>query len=324
MFSALVLTTGLFTVTASRPHSFARFHPEHAGDESRHSRSDENGLLSKGRRIISNQFSAHAAESALNRNSEGPMASSRRALAKLFGASEQPELGFTQKRRLKEVFRNKLQRVPVFMVTTEEGAPFLANHMGVHSGQWHVYAAKMYLDIRDAQKAKKTMENMPGSSKDKIRIFVINMHRGFMLAKEPPTPTGADHPDMGKKAEARMVYAFQEPSRKRTDFSISRTPPIPLYEAEGLVIKKGGQKVRPLFMSKEDCAAAMSKHNLKKRHVYNGLSMLNHLHAGIERGDPNVAQDLLSIEIVPPSRIVAARKDLKKEEAPPRVARIVD
>lgn len=298
LLSALVLAVGILQAIASRPFGFRSSRP---------------------------------AQEPRSRETDGPLVNGRRALANLLGASEEPKLSFMQKHRLKEVFRDKLSKVPIYMVTTMEGAPFLASHMGLHSGEWHVYAAKMYLDTASAQKAKAEMENLPGAGKDKIRILPLNLHRGFLLAREAPAPTGVDHPELSKKTEAKMVYAFQPTpgfellkANSWSKLGNIGHPKVPLYTADGLYINKGGQKVRPMFMSSEDCAKAMAKHNLKKRTVYNGLSMLNHLHDGIEKGDPNVASDLLSIEIVPPSAEFRFGKELRQDLRPgSRRAKIV-
>ena len=104
-------------------------------------------------------------------------------------------------------------------------------------------------------------------------------------------------------------------------------PQVPGYMVEGLTLTKRGKQVRPLFLSKRDCDAAVEALAAKgeaapKVVVYDALGVLSSLAESIDLGDAAVEADLNSLEIVPPTESLSFREELKGSKAK-RPAKVV-
>ena len=102
-------------------------------------------------------------------------------------------------------------------------------------------------------------------------------------------------------------------------------PAVPGYIVDGLVLKKRGKEVRPVFLSKKDCDAAIAQLGEEgkgaKVNVYDALGILLSIQQGIEAGDPDVEADLNALELVPPSESLEFREQLKRDKPnrPPKI-----
>jgi len=107
-------------------------------------------------------------------------------------------------------------------------------------------------------------------------------------------------------------------------------PNMPAYMVEGLVINKRGKEVRPVFLSKKDCDAALASIEAGsdgdaasgKVIVYDALRLLLQVASDIEAGEPDVANELNTLELVPPSESLEFREQIKANK-PKLKAKIV-
>merc|ERR1719359_1077795 len=101
---------------------------------------------------------------------------------------------------------------------------------------------------------------------------------------------------------------------------------MPAYYVDGLVMKHGRKDVRPLFLSKRDCDAAVAKLPEGEKPqvaVHDLLGTLLNLADGVERGDAAAAREIAQIELVPPSESVELQSEIKgkKKQSPAKIVR---
>jgi len=239
-------------------------------------------------------------------------------------------LSAATRKRLGLLFKAKLAKVPVFMVTNEAGSPFLN---ALSSGD---QSALMFLFPGEAQKMLAGVLKAPNGATSGAKVLSSNLDRGFRLARLDPMVSGLR--DQATNRELTMVWQFMPhaaESRAAQAMLIKKgkapkVPAVPGYVIDGMVFSKRGREVRPLFLCKADADAAVARlaatgadvSALGEVEVVDALSVLLQLAADIEAGEPGVEAELRSIELVPPTESLSFRENLKKQKAPLK-ARIV-
>jgi len=238
-------------------------------------------------------------------------------------------LSATQRKRLKLAFKSKLAKVPVFMVTNEGGSPFLNQ---LSSGD---QSALMFIYPAEAQRMLQGVLKAPNGAASGAKVLATNLDRAFRLARLQPLPSGLR--DQVTNRELTMVWQFMPHAAetRSAQLLLAKTgklsaPSVPAYMVDGLVVTKRGKEVRPIFLCKRDCDAAIATLQAQagdeaataKIVVYDALALLLQLAIDIEEGDPSVVKDLESLEIVPPEESITFREELKAGKAK-RPAKIV-
>ena len=240
-------------------------------------------------------------------------------------------LNAAQRKRLKLAFKAKLAKVPVFMVTNEGGSPFL-NQLSTGD-----QSALMFIFPAEAQRMLAGVLKAPNGAASGAKVLATNMDRAFRLARLQPLPSGLR--DQVTNRELTMVWQFMPHAAETRSAQLLLTksgkakaaPAVPAYMVDGLVVTKRGKEVRPLFMCKRDCDAALaqlesqaadSDETVGKVIVYDALALLLQIATDIEAGDAEAGRELESLEIVPPSESIDFREELKAGKAK-RPAKIV-
>ena len=245
-----------------------------------------------------------------------------------------PKLSTAARKRLMLSFKSKLAKVPVFMVTNEAGSPFL-NQLG--SGD---QSALMFLFPAEAEKMLQGVLKAPNGAASGAKVLPTNLDRAFKLARLKPMASGLR--DQVSNRELTMVWQFMPHAaeQRAAQMVLAKSgklsaPAVPAYMVDGLVIVKRGKEVRPVFLCKKDCDAALAAvveaqgegddsadSGAGKVVVYDALRLLLQLATDIEAGEPEAEAELASIELVPPSESIEFREQLKRDK-PKLKAKIV-
>merc|ERR1719271_1615842 len=240
-------------------------------------------------------------------------------------AEEKPprKLRPMEQRRAKLALKNLLAKGPGFMVTNDKGSPFLNQ---LSSGD---QSALMFLFPAEADKMLQGVLKAPNGASSGAQVFPTNLERALNLARQPPMLSGLR--DRVTDRELTMVWQFKPHDDEARAAQLllakrgKRAPSMPAYYVDGLVMKHGGRDVRPLFLSKRDCDAAVAKLDGEKPQVavHDLLGTLMTLAEGVDRGDAEAAREVAQIELVPPSESVALQSELKgkKKQRPAKIVR---
>lgn len=244
------------------------------------------------------------------------------------GAPTAKQLGPAAQKRLKLVLKRKLAKVPIFMVTNEGGSPFL-NQLSTGD-----QSALMFLFPEEAERMLKGVLKAPNGATSGAKVLATNLDRAFKLARLDPMASGLRDQVTGR--DLTMVWQFMPhgSEQRAAQFMLAKTgklspPAVPGYIVEGLVLKKRGKEVRPVFLCKKDVDAALESLAASggeaaeaKVTVCDALGYLLGIATDIEAGDPDVEAELDSFELVPPSESVDFRDRLKRDK-PTMPAKIV-
>ena len=228
------------------------------------------------------------------------------------------------RKRLKLQLKSKLAKVPVFMVTNEGGSPFLNR---LSSGD---QSALMFLFPGEAERMLEGVLKAPNGASSGAKVFSTNLDRAFKLARLEPMNSGLR--DQLTNRELTMVWQFMPHAaeQRAAQLLLAKSakigpPAVPAYIVDGLVLTKRGKEIRPVFLSKKDCDAAIAglgeEGKGAKVSVVDGLGLLLNIAEDIEAGDPDVKGELSTIELVPPSESLDFRDNLKvgKAKKPPKI-----
>lgn len=243
-------------------------------------------------------------------------------------AAPQKSLSSGQQKRLKQLLKTKLSKVPVFMVTNEGGSPFL-NRLA--SGD---QSALMFLYPGGAQKMLDGVLKAPNGASSGAKVLSTNLDRAFKLARLDPAPSGLR--DQYSNRDLTMVWQFtpHASEQRAAQLYLAKTgklaaPTVPAYMVEGLTLTKRGKEVTPVFFSKKDVDAALAavaeqdgEGASGKILVYDALELILQLSRDVELGNPDVEGEIKSIEFVPASESLEFRDQLKKDK-PQLKAKIV-
>jgi len=233
-------------------------------------------------------------------------------------------LSAATRKRLKLALKSKLAKVPVFMVTNEAGSPFL-NRLA--SGD---QSALMFLFPAEAEKMLEGVLKAPNGASSGAKVFPTNLDRAFKLARLEPMTSGLRDQVTGR--DLTMVWQFMPHAAEQRSAQLLMAksaklgaPSVPAYIVDGLVLTKRGREVRPVFLCKKDCDAALAKLGEEGAsasvQIYDALSLLLSLAQDIEAGDPDVEAEINSLELVPPSESLDFREQLKRDKVnrPPKI-----
>lgn len=233
-----------------------------------------------------------------------------------------PLQGGAQK-HARTLLKQKLAKVPVFLVTNEAGSPFLSTIAGGDQ------ASLMFLYPEDAQKMLKTVLKAPNGAASGARILVSNLDRAFRLAQNEPTLSGLR--DQISNRELKMVWQFmphaaEQRAAQALMIQTRRAPvvpKIPAYVSNNLVFTKKGRDVRPVFLARKDLDAAVidaaeADPDAAKPEVMvvDLLEYLLQLSEGIDDDTLATDAEIAALEVVAPSDSVALKEQLRSEKAP--------
>jgi hypothetical protein len=224
-------------------------------------------------------------------------------------------LSVTAQKRLKGMLKTKLGKVPVFMVTNEQGSPFL-NRLA--SGD---QSALMFLFPGEAQKMLDGVLKAPNGASSGAKVLATNLDRAFKLARLEASPSGLR--DQYTNRDLTMVWQFMpHATEQRTaQLLLAKTgklsaPAVPAYMVDGLVLSKRGKEVRPVFLSKKDADAAIASLDAEeapKVIVYDALQLILQVVRDIESGAPDIEAELSSLEFVPATESIDFKEQLKAD-----------
>lgn len=108
----------------------------------------------------------------------------------------------------------------------------------------------------------KDMQKNPGAAD--ARVYIMGLDKAYEMVKAKPTPSGIRG---SGGEELTMVFRFFPDSRQvkaaegvqRKTRVRGRVEGVPVFVAKGLTLRKGGENVVPLFLTKEDLDAAWKK-----------------------------------------------------------------
>jgi len=228
-----------------------------------------------------------------------------------------------EQKRAKLALNQKMSKVPVFLVTNENGAPFLNE---LPSGD---YSALMFLFPAEAKKMLDNVLKAPNGASSGARLTPTNLHRAFNLAQQPPTSSGQLNRVTNR--ERTMKLQFKGPDNQGQAAKLlpaklgKRAPSVPVYYVDGLVVKHGGRNVHPLFLSKDDCNTAVAKLEGERPEVteHDLMATLVNLAEGVDQGNAETAKEIAQIELIPPSESVALQSKVEgeKQKRPARIFR---
>lgn len=232
-------------------------------------------------------------------------------------------------KRLKLALKSKLAKVPVFLVTNDGGSPFLSTLAGGDQ------SALLFMFPSDAQRMLAGVMKAPNAASSGAKVLPSNLDRAFKLAQLPPTISGLRDQVTGR--ELKMVWQFMPhagETRAAQALLVTKgkvaAPRVPAYMIDGLVYKKRGREVRPVFLCKKDLDSALATlaaqgEQMGKKNeviVVDLLGFLLQLQEDIDEGIAGIEGEVKSLEFVPPSESVGFREQIKKDKAPLK-ARIV-
>jgi len=234
-------------------------------------------------------------------------------------------LSGARQKKLRLALKSKLNKVPVFMVTNEGGSPFL-NRLA--SGD---QSALMFLFPDEAERMLEGVLKAPNGASSGAKVYPTTLDRAFKLARMEPIQSGLR--DQMTNRELTMVWQFMPHAAEQRAAQMLMVksakvgpPAVPAYIVDGLVMTKRGKEIRPIFFSKKDCDTAVAAIDTEgqsaKVQVVDALGLLLQISQDIEAGNPD-AEEVLAIELVPPSESLTFRErlNLDKPHRPPKIVK---
>lgn len=181
------------------------------------------------------------------------------SLTRLVAGVVTPPPALAVARYAKKTLPEKLAQVPVFAVTNASGQPYLAN---VDADGTQV--GLIFFSHEEALAMQADMQKSPTTAD--ARVYIMGLDKAYEMVKAKPTPSGIRGP---AGEELRMVFRFS-PDRKQMSYAsrLLRALPIggsddtagvPVFAVPGLLLRKAGEPVVPLFLAKEDADVAWAR-----------------------------------------------------------------
>ncbi|KAJ8903547.1 hypothetical protein NDN08_004652 [Rhodosorus marinus] len=141
----------------------------------------------------------------------------------------------------------KLAQVPVFLITSAGGQPYLATLE--ESRQ----VGLIFFSIEDATKMMEQMKMNAGA--EEARIFPLTLDKAMEMVKAKPTPSGLK--SQGGQDLMMVFRLYPDTAQVKNAGSVlgrrqGASNTIPLFVVRGLVVRKGREEVQPMFFTKED------------------------------------------------------------------------
>mmetsp|Transcript_10892 Transcript_10892/g.15700 ORF Transcript_10892/g.15700 Transcript_10892/m.15700 type:complete len:308 (-) Transcript_10892:2254-3177(-) len=141
----------------------------------------------------------------------------------------------------------KLAQVPVFLITSAGGQPYLATLE--ESRQ----VGLIFFSIEDATKMMEQMKTNAGA--EEARIFPLTLDKAMEMVKAKPTPSGLK--SQGGQDLMMVFRLYPDTAQVRNAGAVlgrrqGASNTIPLFVVRGLVVRKGRDEVQPMFFTKED------------------------------------------------------------------------
>jgi hypothetical protein len=166
----------------------------------------------------------------------------------------------------------------------------------------------------EAPKPKQPMQE------DSVKVGLFSLREGLSMARAPPTESGLRDPDSDRALlmDYRFFPHWAEGNnagvlQNKTIPVIQRYYPwakrvkLPAYTVDGLIhMQKGGKELRPIFMSLNDCEAAIEAAEMEpgtppaKIVAHDAVELLGNLASELEAGSVEAARDVKSIEVLGP------------------------
>jgi len=240
-------------------------------------------------------------------------------------------------KRAKKMFKAKLNKVPLFMVTNEGNSPFLSS---LNSGD---QAALMFILPNEAEKMLDGILQSPNGASSGAKVLVTTLERGFTLAKLEPARSGLQDPVTGR--DLNMVWQFMPHTGEQRQAQLLKAksgkvpggvPMMPGYTVDGLAYQRRGKLVRPVFLSSKDAREAVDR--AKKEFaegegagggapkleikVFDFLNYLLTLERRIKTDALGAEEEIRSLEFVAATEAIEASEKLKKEDGGSRMAKV--
>ena len=149
----------------------------------------------------------------------------------------------------KKNLSQKLSQVPVFAVTNATGQPYLANNSnGEQIGLIFFSEEDALAMLKSMQKTHQALE---------ARIYIMGLDKAYRMVLSNASSSGIQG-NLGQ--ELKMIFRFY-PDQKQIKHAnsikknlnpIDGFKGVPVFIAEGLTIRKGGEEIIPIFLTKED------------------------------------------------------------------------
>lgn len=234
------------------------------------------------------------------------------------------QLSATRQKRVRMTFKNKLAKVPVFMVTNDGGSPFLSSLQGGDQ------SALMHLFPADAQRMLNGVLKAPNGASSGAKVLTSNLDRAFKLAMLQPAKSGLKDQVTGR--ELTMVWQFSADKAEQMaatgllvkKMKAPRVPQIPAYMVEGLTYTKRGKEVRPVFLCRKDLEAAVAAVSAEMGgspdvEVIDLLEFLLTINEAITEDTAAAEADIASIDIVAPSESLDFKDSVRSDKKRPPV-----
>ncbi|CAM9124340.1 unnamed protein product [Phaeothamnion confervicola] len=161
------------------------------------------------------------------------------------------EAGILTKRFDKRTLKEKLSNVPVFMVVSREGQPYLTPSPSDDSQM-----AVIYTCVEDAEEMTSEMLQSP-YLRGQCRVLVMSLDKAYNLVSAPAKPMGGARGGRGGGADTlKYVFHPSVAGRERAAglglADAVRDVPVPVYYAEGIQVVRNGVPVKPLFLDSRD------------------------------------------------------------------------
>ncbi|GJQ12859.1 hypothetical protein GpartN1_g4650.t1 [Galdieria partita] len=161
------------------------------------------------------------------------------------------------KKKARELLKERTKNVKVYMVANQAGQPFLAE--GIEA---NTQVGLFFFTAADASMMLMQMSQGAGGN---ARVEAISLDKAYDMVTAKPTPSGLKDP---KGRDLKVVFRFcPEVSQVRFYRQVAKNKSlrsVPVFVAPDLMLEKNNQNLIPAFLDKEDLERSWKE--LKKTH----------------------------------------------------------